>query len=107
MYFGNKKRALGKQWMRDFREKGAAMGNQHFQTLMKDHDIENIVKIDKIDRADTIDINQKVTIENYRFIDCFSNIGFLSIAPVGIISDWHSFKGLTDTQQHTVTQSMV
>ena len=53
--------------------------------------IDNIVKIDKMDSAinkkiiiyfyrltDTIDINQKVIIDNYRFIDWFSDIGFLA-----------------------------
>ena len=56
--------------------------------------IDNIVKIDKMDSAinkkvsflliyfyrltDTIDINQKVIINNYRFIDWFSDIGFLA-----------------------------
>ena len=53
---------------------------------MKDHEIDNMVKIDKIDSADkekvvainfywstdTIKINQKVIIDNYQFIDWFS-----------------------------------
>ena len=59
---------------------------------MKDHEIDNVVKIDKMDSAinkkvsflpiyfyrltDTIDINQKVIIDNYRFVDWFSDIGF-------------------------------
>ena len=88
---------------------------------MKDHEIENIVKIDKIDSADndkscryqylSIDwYNQYQSKSDYRQLSIYRLVfqhQFLSIAPLGIIRDWHSFKGLTDTQQHTVTQSMV
>ena len=35
-----------------------------------------VVAINSYRLTDTIDINQKVVIDNYRFIDWFSNIGF-------------------------------
>ena len=72
-----------------------------FQTLMKDHEIENIVKIDKIDSADndkscryqflSIDwYNRYQSKSDYRQLSIYRLVfqpRFLTIAPVGIIND--------------------
>ena len=57
---------------------------------MEDQEIHNIVEVDKIDSlatktvvaidfyrlTDTIDVNQKVTVDNYRFFNWLFDIGF-------------------------------